>query len=35
MSVSIDHHPGAENGQITIRYDKLDQLDRLIGMLSV
>ncbi|MEI4234302.1 ParB/RepB/Spo0J family partition protein [Roseovarius sp. D22-M7] len=35
MSVSIDHQPGAENGQITIRYDKLDQLDRLIGMLSV
>jgi len=35
MSVSIDHNPGAENGQITIRYDKLDQLDRLIGMLSV
>ena len=35
MSVSIDHRPGAENGQITIRYDQLDQLDRLIGMLSV
>lgn len=35
MSVTIDHHPGVENGQITIRYDKLDQLDRLIGMLSV
>ena len=35
MSVTIDHQPGAENGQITIRYDKLDQLDRLIGMLSV
>lgn len=35
MSVSIDHNPGAENGQITIRYDKLEQLDRLIGMLSV
>ena len=35
MSVTIDHQPGAENGQITIRYEKLDQLDRLIGMLSV
>lgn len=35
MSVTIDHQPGAENGQITIRYDKLDQLDRLTGMLSV
>ncbi|MFO7759900.1 MAG: ParB/RepB/Spo0J family partition protein [Roseovarius sp.] len=35
MSVTIDHHSGAENGQITIRYEKLDQLDRLIGMLSV
>jgi ParB family chromosome partitioning protein len=35
MSVTIDHQPGAENGQITIRYDKLDQLDRLIGMLNV
>lgn len=35
MSVSIDHTPGDEKGQITIRYDKLEQLDRLIGMLSV
>ncbi len=35
MSVTIEHRPGAENGQITIRYDKLDQLDRLIGLLSV
>jgi ParB family chromosome partitioning protein len=35
MSVSIDHHPGQEAGQMTIRYTSLDQLDRLIGMLSV
>ncbi|MGX0875695.1 ParB family chromosome partitioning protein [Roseovarius sp. MBR-154] len=35
MSVSIDHQPGQETGQITIRYTSLEQLDRLIGMLSV
>lgn len=35
MSVSIDHQPGQDAGQITIRYKSLEQLDRLIGMLSV
>ncbi|WP_040650380.1 ParB/RepB/Spo0J family partition protein [Roseovarius sp. 217] len=35
MKVQIDHIPGRENGQITIHYASLDQLDRLIGMLSI
>lgn len=35
MKVRIDHVPGRENGQITIHYESLDQLDRLIGMLSI
>lgn len=35
MKVRIDHVPGRENGQITISYESLDQLDRLIGMLSI
>ncbi|GAW36336.1 chromosome-partitioning protein ParB [Roseovarius sp. A-2] len=35
MSVSIDHQQGQETGHMTIRYTSLDQLDRLIGMLSV
>lgn len=35
MKVRIDHIPGRENGQITIHYASLDQLDRLIGMLSI
>ncbi len=34
MKVSIDHKPGGEAGQITIRYDTLDQLDDLCGRLS-
>lgn len=35
MKVSIDHRPGQDHGQITIQYGSLEQLDRLIGMLSV
>lgn len=35
MKVSIDHRPGQDHGQITIKYGSLEQLDRLIGMLSV
>lgn len=35
MEVTIDHRPGQEHGQMTIRYTSLEQLDRLIGMLSI
>ncbi|WP_297769372.1 ParB/RepB/Spo0J family partition protein [uncultured Roseovarius sp.] len=35
MKVAIEHVPGQENGKITVRYESLDQLDRLVGMLSV
>src|SRR6056297_3326788 len=35
MGVTIDHRPGQEHGQMTIRYVSLEQLDRLIGMLSI
>jgi ParB family chromosome partitioning protein len=35
MEVTIDHRPGQEHGQLTIRYTSLEQLDRLIGMLSI
>lgn len=35
MKVEIEHVPGQENGRITIHYASLDQLDRLIGMLSI
>ncbi|MAS92188.1 MAG: chromosome partitioning protein ParB [Verrucomicrobiales bacterium] len=35
MAVTIDHRPGQEQGQMTIRYTSLEQLDRLIGMLSI
>lgn len=35
MKVSIDHAPGREDGRLTIHYSSLDQLDRLVGMLSV
>ncbi|HMB13647.1 MAG TPA: ParB/RepB/Spo0J family partition protein [Roseovarius sp.] len=35
MAVMIDHRPGQEHGQMTIRYTSLEQLDRLIGLLSV
>lgn len=34
MKVAINHTAGEENGQITISYDSLDQLDRLCGLLS-
>lgn len=34
MKVTIDHKPGGEAGQITIKYDTLDQLDELCGRLS-
>lgn len=34
MSVQIDHEPGGETGQITVRYQTLDQLDELCRMLS-
>jgi ParB family chromosome partitioning protein len=34
MQVKIDHAPGAEGGQISIRYDSLDDLDMLCQMLS-
>ena len=35
MKVRIDHRPGQEHGQMTIQYTSLEQLDRLVGMLSV
>ncbi|WP_095587807.1 ParB/RepB/Spo0J family partition protein [Actibacterium ureilyticum] len=34
MKVSIDHSAGGESGQITIRYDDLDQLDSLCRVLT-
>jgi len=34
MKVTINHASGQENGQITISYDTLDQLDKLCGLLS-
>ncbi len=34
MSVSIDHLPGNEHGALTIRYQTLDDLDRLMALLS-
>ncbi|MDT8328088.1 MAG: ParB/RepB/Spo0J family partition protein [Roseovarius sp.] len=34
MKVTINHTSGEENGQITISYDSLDQLDQLCGLLS-
>ncbi|SEK83843.1 chromosome partitioning protein, ParB family [Roseovarius azorensis] len=34
MKVRIDHRPGQEHGQMTIQYTSLEQLDRLVGMLS-
>lgn len=34
MKVIIDHKPGGETGQITIKYDTLDQLDEICGRLS-
>ncbi|GHG82971.1 chromosome segregation DNA-binding protein [Pseudodonghicola xiamenensis] len=34
MKVSIDHKPGGEAGQISIKYDTLDQLDEICGRLN-
>ena len=34
MSVSIDHRPGGDQGAVTIRYRSLDDLDRLMALLS-
>ena len=34
MKVHIDHKPGQEGGALTIRYASLDDLDRLMGLLS-
>lgn len=34
LKVSIDHKPGGESGQITIKYESLEQLDDLCGLLS-
>lgn len=34
MKVAIDHAAGGENGQITIRYEDLDQLDSLCRVLT-
>ncbi|MRU15550.1 ParB/RepB/Spo0J family partition protein [Roseovarius sp. A21] len=34
MKVSLNHKPGRENGQITISYDTLDQLDNLCRILT-
>jgi ParB family chromosome partitioning protein len=34
MQVRIDHAPGVEGGQISIRYDSLEDLDMLCQMLS-
>lgn len=34
MSVSIDHAPGQDHGALTIRYKTLDDLDRLMALLS-
>lgn len=34
MPVSIDHKPGDEHGSLTIRYRSLDDLDRLMALLS-
>jgi ParB family chromosome partitioning protein len=34
MSVAIDHKPGAEAGQITVRYKTLDDLDEICRRLS-
>ena len=34
MEVRLDHKPGQENGALTIRYASLDDLDRLMALLS-
>ena len=35
MSVSVDHKPGAETGQLSIKYKSLDDLDTLCRLLSL
>ncbi len=35
MKVSIDHNAGNESGTVSIRYDSLDQLDMLCGILTI
>lgn len=34
MSVSLSHKPGQENGQLTVRYKSLDELDELCRLLG-
>lgn len=34
MKVAVDHKPGGESGQLTIKYESLDQLDDLCRLLS-
>ncbi|MHA6264283.1 ParB/RepB/Spo0J family partition protein [Arenibacterium sp. CAU 1754] len=34
MKVSLNHEPGGERGQLTIRYETLEQLDNLCALLS-
>lgn len=34
MSVSINHAPGGEGGEITVRYKTLEQLDDIVGRLA-
>ncbi|QFT58260.1 Chromosome-partitioning protein ParB [Sulfitobacter sp. THAF37] len=34
MKVSLDHKPGQESGQLTVRYESLDQLDELCRILG-
>ncbi|CUH39416.1 Chromosome-partitioning protein ParB [Jannaschia seosinensis] len=34
LGVTIDHDAGAEGGSVTIRYDSLEELDRLCNLLS-
>ena len=34
MKVQIDHRPGQAGGALTIRYASLDDLDRLMALLS-
>ncbi|APE45097.1 chromosome partitioning protein ParB [Sulfitobacter alexandrii] len=34
MKVTLDHKPGQESGQLTVKYDSLDQLDELCRILG-
>lgn len=34
LRILIDHEPGSESGIVTVRYDRLDQLDQVIGVLA-